>query len=92
MQDIHSATDSFHPPHTASTTPVDSPGPARDNHFVRDGGSHHWPGHRRLGGVRPTVAAKGSDGSWAVIYEHAHFTVNANGEVSIEFDHLRATC
>jgi hypothetical protein len=38
------------------------------------------------------AAAKGSDGSWAVIYEHAHFTVNANGDVSIEFDHLRATC
>lgn len=38
------------------------------------------------------AAAKGSDGSWAVIYEHAHFTVNANGEVSVEFDKVRATC
>ena len=38
------------------------------------------------------AAAKGSDGSWAIIYLHDHFTVNANGEVSIEFDHLRASC
>jgi hypothetical protein len=38
------------------------------------------------------AAAKGSDGSWATIYVHDHFTVNANGEVSIEFDHLRANC
>jgi hypothetical protein len=38
------------------------------------------------------AAAKGSDGSWAIIYVHDHFTVNANGEVTIEFDHLRAIC
>jgi len=38
------------------------------------------------------VIAKGSDGSRATLYEHHHFTVNANGEVSIEFDKVRATC
>jgi hypothetical protein len=38
------------------------------------------------------AAAKGSDGSRATLYEHHHFTVNANGEVSIEFDKVRATC
>jgi hypothetical protein len=38
------------------------------------------------------AAAKGSDGSWAIIYVHDHFTVNANGEVTIKFDHLRAIC
>ena len=36
--------------------------------------------------------AKGSDGSRAMLYERHHFTVNANGEVSIEFDKVRATC
>jgi hypothetical protein len=38
------------------------------------------------------VIAKGSDGSRATLYEHQHFTVNANGDVSIEFDKVRATC
>jgi len=38
------------------------------------------------------AAAKGSDGSWAVIYMHDHFTVNADGEVTVEFHHLRAIC
>jgi hypothetical protein len=38
------------------------------------------------------AAAKGSDGSWAIIYVHDHFTVNANGEVTVQFDHLRAIC
>ena len=36
--------------------------------------------------------AKGSDGSRAMLYERHHFTVNANGEMSIEFDKVRATC
>jgi hypothetical protein len=38
------------------------------------------------------ASLKGSDGSRAVVWEHHHFTVNANGEVSIEFDHLRVIC
>ena len=38
------------------------------------------------------AAAKGSDRSWAAIYLHDHFTVNANGEVSIQFDKVRAIC
>jgi multidrug efflux pump subunit AcrA (membrane-fusion protein) len=38
------------------------------------------------------ASLQGSDGSRAVVWEHHHFTVNANGEVSIEFDHLRVIC
>ena len=38
------------------------------------------------------AAAKGSDGSWATIYMHDHFTVNANGAVAVQFHHLRAIC
>jgi hypothetical protein len=38
------------------------------------------------------AAAKGSDGSWAIIYVHDHFTVNANGAVTVQFNHLRAIC
>jgi hypothetical protein len=38
------------------------------------------------------AAAKGSDGSHVTLYEHHHFTINANGQVSVEFDKVRATC
>jgi hypothetical protein len=38
------------------------------------------------------VVAKGSDGSRVRLQEHHHFTVNANGEVSIEFDKVKASC
>ena len=38
------------------------------------------------------VVAKGSDGSRARLQEHHHFTVNANGGVSIEFDKVSALC
>jgi hypothetical protein len=38
------------------------------------------------------VVAKGSDGSRVRLQEHHHFTINANGEVSIEFDKVRASC
>ena len=36
-----------------------------------------------------TVRLRGSDGSRLVFHETAHFTVNANGEVTIEFDNAR---
>jgi hypothetical protein len=38
------------------------------------------------------VVAKGSDGSQAMLQEHAHFTINANGQVSVEFFKVKASC
>ena len=38
------------------------------------------------------VVAHGSDGSLATLHQHAHFTINANGEVSIEFFKETASC
>jgi hypothetical protein len=38
------------------------------------------------------VIAKGSDGSTVTLQEHHHFTVNANGEVTVEFEKVRASC
>jgi hypothetical protein len=38
------------------------------------------------------VVAHGSDGSRAFLDFHAHFTVNANGEMSVEFDTIRMVC
>jgi hypothetical protein len=38
------------------------------------------------------VVAHGSDGSKAFLGFHAHFTVNANGELSVDFDTTRMVC
>lgn len=38
------------------------------------------------------VMARGSDGSRVRLQEHHHFTMNANGEVTIEFDKVKASC
>jgi hypothetical protein len=38
------------------------------------------------------LIAHGSDGSRAFLDQHAHFTVNANGEVSVEIDTTRMVC
>jgi hypothetical protein len=38
------------------------------------------------------VVALGSDGSRVLFDFHAHFTVNANGEMSVDFDTTRAVC
>ncbi len=38
------------------------------------------------------VVAKGSDGSHLAFQEHNHFTVNANGEVTIEFEKSKSDC
>jgi hypothetical protein len=35
---------------------------------------------------------KGSDGSRIFLQEHAHFTFNANGEVTVEFEKVRESC
>jgi hypothetical protein len=37
------------------------------------------------------VVAKGSDGSRVSLQEHHHFTINANGEYSVEFDKFSAS-
>jgi hypothetical protein len=37
-----------------------------------------------------TVVGKGTDGSTLTFHETAHFTLNANGEVTVDFD--RPTC
>ena len=36
--------------------------------------------------------ARGSDGSHVMLQEHHHFTINANGEVAIEFEKVRLIC
>ena len=38
------------------------------------------------------VVANGSDGSRALLQEHAHFTINASGAVSVEFSKVKAGC
>ena len=38
------------------------------------------------------VVARGSDGSRVLFDFHAHFTVNANGEMSADFDTTRMVC
>ena len=38
------------------------------------------------------VVARGSDGSRVFLKEHAHFTVNANGETTVELDTARMVC
>jgi hypothetical protein len=38
------------------------------------------------------VVAKGSDGSHLAFQEHHHFTVNANGDVTIEFEKFKSNC
>jgi hypothetical protein len=38
------------------------------------------------------VVAKRSDGSHITFQEHYHFTVNANGGVTIEFEKSKSSC
>ena len=38
------------------------------------------------------AVARGSDGSRAFVKEHAHFTVNANGETTVELSTTRMVC
>jgi hypothetical protein len=39
-----------------------------------------------------TIAVKGSDGSTIHFHETAHFTLNANGDVTVSFDNVTVTC
>jgi hypothetical protein len=36
--------------------------------------------------------ARGSDGSHVMLQEHHHFTINANGDIAIEFEKIRLAC
>ena len=38
------------------------------------------------------VVAKGSDGSKMRVREHFHFTINANGDVTIDFEKVTSSC
>ena len=42
--------------------------------------------------VTLTIRVKGSDGSTILGHELQHFSMNANGEVTAEFDRMRLTC
>jgi hypothetical protein len=39
-----------------------------------------------------TIAVKGSDGSTIHVHETAHFTLNANGDITVTFDTVTVTC
>jgi hypothetical protein len=39
-----------------------------------------------------TIAVKGSDGSTIHVHETAHFTLNANGDITVSFDNVTVTC
>jgi hypothetical protein len=77
--------------------PVDGPGVSYVGHFrASDSETIRSVKHGEVLAETDTdqnkAAAKGSDGSWAIVWVHDHFTVNANGEVSIQFDKVKATC
>lgn len=80
-----------------TAVPLDGTGPSYAGHF-RSSDSETIRSVRHGNVIAETdtdhnkVVAKGSDGSRVTLQEHHHFTVNANGEVSIEFDKVKASC
>jgi hypothetical protein len=80
-----------------AAVPLDGTGPSYVGHF-RTSDSETIRSVRHGDVIAETdtdhnkVVAKGSDGSRVRLQEHHHFTVNANGEVSIEFDKVKASC
>jgi hypothetical protein len=78
-------------------TPVDGTGPSYEGHFrSSDTESIRSVKHGEVNVEQDTdwnqVIAKGSDGSRVRLREHHHFTYNANGEVTVEFDRFAASC
>ena len=77
--------------------PLDGTGPSYTGNFrTSDSENIRAVGHGDLL-VEPDTdlnraVARGSDGSRAFVKEHAHFTVNANGETSVEFSTSRMVC
>ena len=77
--------------------PLDGTGPSYIGHFhTSDSETIRSVKHGDLFVETDTdhnkVVAKGSDGSRATLQEAHHFTVNANGEVSVEFEKVKASC
>jgi hypothetical protein len=77
--------------------PLDGTGPSYTGNFrVSDSESIRAVNHGDLLVETDTdlnrVVARGSDGSRAFLKEHAHFTVNANGETSVELSTTRMVC
>ena len=81
----------------AVSVPVDGTGPTYTANFWNsDSESIHAVKHGDLLVETDTdhfqAVARGSDGSIALFAFHAHFTVNANGETTVEFQTDRLLC
>ncbi len=81
----------------AVATPVDGTGPSFVGHFhdfdletIRS--VKHGTMIVEVDTDRHKMFAKGSDGSFVRIQEHHHFTVNANGDVTVDFEKAKASC
>ena len=77
--------------------PLDGTGPSYTGNFrTSDSENIRAVGHGDLLVETDTdlnrAVARGSDGSRAFVKEHAHFTVNANGETSVELSTSRMVC
>jgi hypothetical protein len=82
---------------TLTAVPLDGTGPTYAGHFnTSDLETIRSVRHGAVIAETDTdhnkVVARGSDGSRVTLQEHHHFTVNANGDVSIEFDKVKARC
>jgi hypothetical protein len=81
----------------AVSVPVDGTGPTYTANFWNSD-SESIRAVRRGGVLVETdtdhfrAVAHGSDGSRALVTFHAHFTVNANGETTVEFETDRLVC
>jgi hypothetical protein len=76
--------------------PIDGTGPTYTGHF-RSSDSENIRNVKRGDLVEVDTdhnktILKGSDGSRIFLQEHAHFTVNANGEMTVEFEKVRESC
>ena len=77
-------------------TPVDGTGPTFVGHRAFDletiRSVKHGTVITEVDTDQHKMFAKGSDGSFVRIQEHHHFTVNANGHISVEFGKAKASC
>jgi hypothetical protein len=81
----------------ATSTPVDGTGPTYTANFWNsDSESIRAVRHGDVLVETDTdhfrVVARGSDGSRALVVFHAHFTVNANGEATVQFETDKLVC
>jgi hypothetical protein len=81
----------------AVAVPLDGTGPSYTANF-RDSDSEniravkHGEGLVEVDTDLHKAVAHGSDGSRVFFKEHAHFTVNANGEMSVDLHTIRMVC